>query len=59
MIPGMKYIHHLVIGQDGRYRVETTGQRFTDDIDIGDDRLVVTGEHLAGASQAGLNFIGD
>src|ERR1700680_489668 len=38
---------------------ESVGDAFGGDQDVGDDAVVLDGEHFAGAGEAGLDFVGD
>ncbi len=58
MIAGMKTPSTSLRSQHGRDRIEAAGERLADDHHVGRDAFVHVGEELAGAAEAGLDFVG-
>ncbi len=57
MDAGGEHIHHLVIGQEGAHGVVAAAEGLADGDAVGADALVLEGEELARAAQAGLDLI--
>jgi len=59
MVAGTEDVHHLVVGEHAGDRVEAARERLADDRDVRPDSLVLVGEELAGAAEAGLDLVAD
>jgi hypothetical protein len=55
----LEQIHHLRIGEDRRYGIEASGERFSHKGEVRLDALMLPGEELVGASEAGLDLVED
>ncbi len=55
----LEQIHHRVDRNERGYGQQPTAERFADDHAVGANAFVHIGEPLAGAAEAGLNFIQD
>ncbi len=59
VVAGAQHAHHFLAGAEGRHRQQPAAQRLAEDDGIGLHVLVLAGEELAGAPQAGLHLVGD
>jgi hypothetical protein len=59
VLAGGEKAHQGFVGQDGRDRVEAARESLADDGHIRPHALMLSGEELAGAAQAGLDLIQD
>ena len=59
VVAGLEDAQHFLVGEHRRDRVEAAGERLADHGQVGLDALVLLGQQLAGAAQAGLDFVGD
>lgn len=59
VLTGLDDEHHLVVGEDSRDRVDTSGEGLAKQKDIGLDVVVVNAEHLSGTGKTGLDLVGD
>jgi hypothetical protein len=57
MITRREHTHHPVIGEESGNRQQAATERLAEDHPIGSNRLVLTGQQLAGAAKAGLHFV--
>ena len=55
--PGRKTPEHVAIGDDGGQRHDPAAERLAEDVDVGDDALVLAGERRAGPSEARLDLV--
>ncbi len=56
---GLDAKHDLIVGQNGRDWQHAARQGLAEHKNVGPDSLVITGQHLAGAAESGLNFVSD
>ena len=57
VVAGLEDAENFARGENGGDRIEASGEGFADDENVGLDAFVHVGEELAGAAEAGLNFV--
>ncbi|EGE56146.1 hypothetical protein RHECNPAF_7500118 [Rhizobium etli CNPAF512] len=57
VLAGFQHPQHLGIRKYRRYRIEAAGERLADQRHIGLDAFMFLGQQLAGAAEAGLDFV--
>ena len=58
VLAGAEHAEDVLVGDDRGDRDDAAAERLAEDVDVGDDALVVAGEGLAGAAEAGLDLVG-
>src|SRR6202008_4557742 len=59
VLPGTEDAEDVAPGDDRRQGPDPAAERLAEDVDVGDDVLVLARERRAGASEAGLDLVGD
>ena len=59
VVAGVEEAEDLARAEHGGDGIEAAGERLADDEHVGLDALVLVGEELAGAAEAGLDLVGD